>query len=79
MQTTIKSPHQHSQRLIARGDFASVHRCECGGIQLTIGALTLRLTTAALLSLTATLEEAAGNCEQAGPARALTSFQRGDA
>jgi hypothetical protein len=48
---------------IAEGDVAAVDRCECGALNLHLGALTIRLTPQALRSLLDTLDEAATRCD----------------
>jgi hypothetical protein len=44
---------------LAVGDFALIEQCSCGSVHLTIGAVTLRLASAAIAPLAATLHEAA--------------------
>jgi hypothetical protein len=41
------------------GDFARVDLCTCGGIHLTVGAVTLRLAPAALAGLAEVISDAA--------------------
>lgn len=40
-----------SRTVLARGPIGSVERCTCGSIHLCVGPLSLRLETAAFLSL----------------------------
>ena len=47
------------RELLARSETASVERCACGTVHLTIGPLTLRLPPSALSSLASTLYESA--------------------
>jgi hypothetical protein len=44
---------------LARGEFARVDLCDCGGVHLTIGAVTLRLSPLALASLAEVITDAA--------------------
>lgn len=48
-----------TRTLIASADHVVVEQCSCGSVHLTIGALTLRLPSTALLELAATLGDAA--------------------
>lgn len=45
------------RELLARSETASVERCACGTVHLTIGPLTLRLPPSAVESLASTLIE----------------------
>jgi hypothetical protein len=47
------------RELLARSETASVERCACGTVHLTIGPLTLRLPPSAVESLASTLHESA--------------------
>jgi len=48
-----------SRRTLAEGDLALVEQCSCGSVHLTIGTVTLRVASAALPSIAATLGHAA--------------------
>jgi hypothetical protein len=48
-----------SRQVLAATDFAVVEECSCGSIHLTIGAITLRLTTDALPLLASVVGDAA--------------------
>jgi hypothetical protein len=47
------------RKLIASGDLVLVEQCSCGSVHVTIGAMTLRLASAAIPSLASTLGDAA--------------------
>jgi hypothetical protein len=47
------------RRTLAVGDYMLVEQCSCGSVHLTIGAITLRLSSAAIPALAATLGDAA--------------------
>lgn len=87
--------HQHRMRghsrrancdrvRLAEGPVASVDLCDCGTMQLNIGALTLRLTPGALSELLATLgsavaEHAAQLARDALPGSSGLGLGRGSA
>ncbi|MGN6110987.1 MAG: hypothetical protein ACTHU0_38170 [Kofleriaceae bacterium] len=48
-----------ARRTVAAGDYMLVEQCTCGSVHLTIGAVTLRLSSSAIPSLARTLEDAA--------------------
>lgn len=51
--------HACARHTLAAGDHMLVEQCACGAVHLTIGAVTLRLSPAAIPSLAATLGDAA--------------------
>jgi hypothetical protein len=63
MKDDARSQHPHAaecpRRRLAEGAIAAVDECQCGMLQLHIGAITLRLAPCALSELLATLSEAA--------------------
>ncbi|MBX3156152.1 MAG: hypothetical protein KF773_09145 [Deltaproteobacteria bacterium] len=48
-----------NRRMLASGDITLVEQCSCGSVHVTIGAVTLRLSSAAIPSLASTLASAA--------------------
>jgi hypothetical protein len=51
------SPKVCRRRLLAQREAASLERCSCGTLHLTLGAITLRLTAEACLDLRHLLDE----------------------
>ena len=47
------------RKLLAASEYMLVEQCTCGSVHVTIGAVTLRLASAAIPGLAATLGEAA--------------------
>lgn len=47
------------RRTLASGEYAMVEHCACGAIHVTIGPVTLRLSTASLAPIASTLTDAA--------------------
>jgi hypothetical protein len=47
-----------TKRRLAEGEVVIVDGCDCGAMQLHMGALTLRLSTSAVTSLVETLQRA---------------------
>ena len=79
-------PHTTCQRKrLAEGPVAAVDECECGMLQLHVGAFTLRLTPRALSDLVGTLglavaERAAhAAAGDSAPGLAFTRPKRGEA
>jgi len=52
------SSEEHPAERLAQGEFTAVDRCECGSLQLHVGALTLRMSPRALAELADTLNHA---------------------
>jgi hypothetical protein len=48
-----------SRRTLAEGDLALVEQCSCGSVHVTLGTVTVRIPSAALASIAATLGQAA--------------------
>jgi hypothetical protein len=49
---------EHPSKRLAQGAFTAVDVCECGSMQVHVGALTLRMTPRALAELADTLNHA---------------------
>lgn len=64
------------RHLLARSEVASVERCTCGTIHLTIGPLTLRLPPSAVESLASTLLETTRALRQQESERASEPAER---
>lgn len=47
------------RQTLAAGELALVERCSCGAVHVTIGAVTLRLSAAAIPAIAETMIEAA--------------------
>lgn len=54
----IKETSACQREMLASGSVASVERCGCGTLHLTLGAMTLRIQEEALFSLCSTVAEA---------------------
>ena len=88
-----RNQHQHPpestdcpRTRLAQGSLAAVDACECGMLQVHLGALTLRMAPCALAELAHTLNRAAAaharrfsEPEAARPALGLIRHERGDA
>jgi hypothetical protein len=48
-----------ARRVLAASDFMQVEQCSCGSVHLTIGAVTLRLQSAAIPVIASTFNDAA--------------------
>jgi hypothetical protein len=48
-----------SRKLLAASEYMLVEQCSCGSVHVTIGAVTLRLSSSAIPALATTLGDAA--------------------
>ena len=55
---SMRGTRDCTKRRLAEGEVAIVDGCDCGAMQLHMGALTLRLSNSAVTSLVATLQRA---------------------
>lgn len=53
-----RDDHQCARTRLAQGSLAAVDECECGMLQVHIGAMTLRMAACAMTELTETLHQA---------------------